>query len=197
MVQLPLRVIHVDDSQAYLMVFRQSFESATIDIRSFASAKSARSSVENGECDVLVVDHEGFQLAKEMQNRFGIDSIVVISSQSCVPPFQASLRVEKLDSTCHSKVSDLLQSAVKRKVDKGLAEHPTSEQRVISRRVNYEQYPGEVLVVGLDSNTVLFHSPSLEKAESWIRDQVKGRARCRILQSPPRERVSFAELIGE
>lgn len=190
---VPIRIVHFDDNPGFLETFRTVFNSAVASVRSVADGEEAREIVQQGECDVLVVDRSGFAFAKEMlEAKTRFDAVVVLSGAPELADFEADLLLQKLGDNNFEQIFQLLNNLVRRRWST-----PTVGGKVDSLADEMVANPGKLLILSGTPETVVFRASSLTEAESFIRGQLPTRKSYRIFQCPPQRRMTLAEMEGE
>jgi len=190
----PLVIAHIDDNDIYSREFKDTFESAVANVFSFRQAGDAKAFVHGRKADVLVVDHEGFEFAQEIQGSSLVKAVVVLSSSPEKAKFEADLRLKKLDIE-HVTV-EMAE----------LIERLAADQLIISddgdradlflnmSESDRRKYAGQVLVVSGSPERVEFAGQTLGEAEDFIRNTPPAVSRFRIVQSPPVEKLTLADM---
>lgn len=186
-------IVHVDDSPLFSQQLSDSLTTATTVVHSYRNGSLAKGFVEQGKCDVLIVDSSGFEFAAEARQRSLVERIVVLSGSPENAQFCPSLSLRKLDN-CRDELKAFLAEAYLEMVEHHLAKGRTRKD-VFAELTDdeREKYTGKVLVLSGVPEKVVFAAESLLDAENFIR-QLKKKTRCRLVQGPPAVKMRLADL---
>lgn len=191
----PLAIAHIDDNGLYSNEFKDTFESAVASVFSFRHGDDARSFVHEGKADVLVVDQAGFKFAREIQGLSLVKAVVVLSGAPENAEFDADLKLKKLDiDHVTTEITALIERLT---ADRFVASDDSSGRDDLFSDMSESQrrqYAGQVLVISGSPERVEFAGQTLDEAEDFIRESTSAGSRFRIVQAPPVEKLTLADM---